>query len=76
MFLFFLVNNNETPSDAKYDFRGQPQHINTCTLTPRLPRIFRHFLTADSHEEAQRLGLGKGPGISRLFSTLKEKAKS
>ena len=24
MFLFFLVNNNKTPSDAKYDFRGQP----------------------------------------------------
>ena len=24
-FSLFLVNNNETPSDAKYDFRGQPQ---------------------------------------------------
>ena len=26
-FSLFLVNNNETPSDAKYDFRGQPQHM-------------------------------------------------
>ena len=27
MFLFFLVNNNETPSDTKYDFRGQPHGV-------------------------------------------------
>ena len=28
MFLFFsLVSNNKTPSDAKYNFRGQPQHL-------------------------------------------------
>ena len=33
MFLFFLVNNNETPSDAKYDFRGQP-HIEMEAAQP------------------------------------------
>ena len=45
--------------------------INACKLMPRLPKIFRHFLTAVSRvHPAKNTKQRKGPGKSRLFSTL------
>ena len=44
---------------------------------PRLPKISRHFLTAVSRvHSAKNTKQRKGPGKSRLFFTLKKKAKS
>ena len=52
-------------------------YIYTCKLMPRLPKIYRHFLTAASRvHSAKDSKQRKGPGKSRLFSTLKEEAKS
>ena len=52
-------------------------HINTCKLMPGLPKISRPFLTAVSRVHcAKNTKQRKGPGKSRLFFTLKKKAKS
>ena len=43
------MNNNETPSDAKYDFRGQPQLF--LLLLPFVIRPFAELfhITANYH---------------------------